>query len=171
MGTHINIDAFHRLYNTYYDPLFRFVNLYAKDQYTSQDIVQEVFLKLWDRRDSIRITHAKAYLFHMGRNAILNKLRNSKERFYILEKLPEIADYDVENDVEYVTPDILIEIVHEAINSLPPKCRGIFILNRHQKMTYKQIAVVKGISRKTVENQIGIALKKIRSYVILHMPK
>lgn len=171
MSTHIDIDVFHRLYNTYYNSLFRFVNLYAKDQYTSQDIVQEVFLKLWDRRDSIRITHAKAYLFHMGRNAILNKLRNTKERFYILEKLPEIADYDAENDVEYVTPDILIEIVHEAINSLPPKCRGIFIMNRHQKMTYKQIAVVKGISRKTVENQIGIALKKIRSYVILHMPK
>ena len=73
--------------------------------------------------------------------------------------------------MEYVTSDILIEIVHEAINGLPPKCRGIFIMNRHQKMTYKQIAIVKGISRKTVENQIGIALKKIRNYVILHMPK
>lgn len=95
--------------------------MYTKDQYTSQDIVQEVFLKLWDRRDSIRITHAKAYLFHMGRNVILNKFRNTKERFYFLERLPEIADYDVENDVEYVTSDILIEIVHEAINKLPPK--------------------------------------------------
>lgn len=171
MGTHIDIDAFHKLYNTYYNSLFRFVNMYTKDQYTSQDIVQEVFLKLWDRRDSIRITHAKAYLFHMGRNVILNKFRNTKERFYFLERLPEIADYEVENDVEYVTSDILIEIVHEAINKLPPKCREIFIMSRHQKMTYKQIAVVKGISRKTVENQIGIALKKIRSYVILHMPQ
>lgn len=171
MGTPINIDAFHKLYNTYYNSLFRFVNLYTKDQYTSQDIVQEVFLKLWDRRDSIRITHAKAYLFHMGRNAILNKLRNTKERFYLLEKLPEIADCESESDVEYMASDILIEIVHDAINGLPPKCRGIFIMNRHQKMTYKQIAVVKGISRKTVENQIGIALKKIRSYVMLHMPK
>lgn len=171
VGTHINIDVFHRLYNTYYNSLFRFVNLYAKDQYAAQDIVQEVFLKLWDRRDRIQITHAKAYLFRMGRNAILNKLRNTKERFYFLEKLPEVADYEIENDVEYVTSDILIEIVHEAINKLPPKCRGIFIMSRHQKMTYKQIAVVKGISRKTVENQIGIALKKIRSYVILHMPQ
>ena len=171
MGTHINIDVFHRLYNTYYNSLFRFVNLYAKDQYAAQDIVQEVFLKLWPRRDRIQITHAKAYLFRMGRNAILNKLRNTKERFYFLEKLPEVADYEIENDVEYVTSDILIEIVHEAINGLPPKCRGIFIMNRHQKMTYKQIAIVKGISRKTVENQIGIALKKIRNYVILHMPK
>ena len=169
MGTHINIDAFHRLYNTYYNSLFRFVNLYAKDRYTSQDIVQEVFLKLWDRRDSIRITHAKAYLFHMGRNAILNKLRD--ERFYLLEQFPETADYESENDAEYMTSDILIEIVHDAINGLPRKCRGIFIMNRHQKMTYKQIAVVKGISRKTVENQIGIALKKIRSYVMLHMPR
>lgn len=77
----------------------------------------------------------------------------------------------LKNDVEYVTSDILIEIVHEAINGLPPKCRGIFIMNRPQKMTYKQVAIVKGISRKTVENQIGIALKKIRNYVILHMPK
>lgn len=157
------------MYNTYYNSLFRFVNLYAKDRYTSQDIVQEVFLKLWDRRDSIRITHAKAYLFHMGRNAILNKLRD--ERFYLLEQFPETADYESENDAEYMTSDILIEIVHDAINGLPPKCRGIFIMNRHQKMTYKQIAVVKGISRKTVENQIGIALKKIRSYVMLHMPR
>lgn len=169
VDTHIDIDAFHRLYNAYYDSLFRFVNLYAKDRYTSQDIVQEVFLRLWDRRDRIRITYAKAYLFHMGRNAILNKIRDTKERFYLLEKLPEIADCEAEVDAEWGDPEALIEMVHEAIDGLPPKCRGIFIMNRHQMMTYKQIAAVKGISRKTVENQIGIALKKIRSYVMLRM--
>lgn len=107
----------------------------------------------------------------MGRNTILNRIRDTKDRFHLLEKWPEIADYEVENDEEYMTPDILLEIVHEAINSLPPKCRGIFIMNRHQKMTYKQIAIIKGISLKTVENQIGIALKKIRAYVMLRMPK
>ena len=170
MSTYINIDTFHRLYDTYYNPLFRFVNLYTKDQYTSQDIVQEVFLKLWDGRDNIQITHVKAYLFHMGRNAILNRFRDTKGRFYLLEQWPDIADCETEIDAEYPTPDLLIEIVHEAINNLPPKCRGIFIMNRHQKMSYKQIAVIKGVSRKTVENQIGIALKKIRNYVVLRMP-
>lgn len=169
MKIHINIDVFHRLYNTYYDPLFQFVNLYAKDRYVAEDIVQEVFLKLWDRRDRIRITHAKAYLFHMGRNAILNRIRDTKERYYFLERLSETEDYEDGCDVNHVPSDVLIEIVHDAINSLPPQCRVIFIMNRNQKMTYKQIAVVKGISRKTVENQIGIALKKIRSYVLLHM--
>lgn len=169
MKIHINIDVFHRLYNTYYDPLFQFVNLYAKDRYVAEDIVQEVFLKLWDRRDRIRITHAKAYLFHMGRNAILNRIRDTKERYYFLERLSETEDYENGCDVDHVPSDVLIEIVHDAINSLPPQCRVIFIMNRNQKMTYKQIAVVKGISRKTVENQIGIALKKIRSYVLLHM--
>ncbi len=169
MKIHINIDVFHRLYNTYYDPLFQFVNLYAKDRYVAEDIVQEVFLKLWDRRDRIRITHAKAYLFHMGRNAILNRIRDTKERYYFLERLSETEDYENGCDVDHVPSDVLIEIVHDAINSLPPQCRVIFIMNRNQKMTYKQIAVVKGISRKTVENQIGIALKKIRSYVLQHM--
>ena len=169
MKIHINIDVFHRLYNTYYDPLFQFVNLYAKDRYVAEDIVQEVFLKLWDRRDRIRITHAKAYLFHMRRNAILNRIRDTKERYYFLERLSETEDYENGCDVDHVPSDVLIEIVHDAINSLPPQCRVIFIMNRNQKMTYKQIAVVKGISRKTVENQIGIALKKIRSYVLLHM--
>lgn len=171
MKIHININVFHRLYNTYYDPLFHFVNLYAKDRYVAEDIVQEVFLKLWDRRDRIRITHAKAYLFHMGRNAILNRIRDTKERYYFLERLSETEDYENGCDVDHVPSDVLIEIVHEAINSLPPQCREIFMMKRHQKMTYKQIAVVKGISRKTVENQMGIALKKIRSYVLLHMPK
>ena len=122
-------------------------------------------------RDRIRITHAKAYLFHMGRNAILNRMRDTKERVYFLEWLPETADCENGYEVDHVPSDVLIEIVHEAINSLPPQCREIFMMKRHQKMTYKQIAVVKGISRKTVENQMGIALKKIRSYVLLHMPK
>ena len=169
MKIHININVFHRLYNTYYDPLFHFVNLYVNDRYVAEDIVQEVFLKLWDRRDRIRITHAKAYLFHMGRNAILNRIRDTKERYYFLERLSETEDYENGCDVDHVPSDVLIKIVHDAINNLPPQCRVIFIMNRNQKMTYKQIAVVKGISRKTVENQIGIALKKIRSYVLLHM--
>ena len=107
----------------------------------------------------------------MGRNAILNRMRDTKERVYFLEWLPETADCENGYEVDHVPSDVLIEIVHEAINSLPPQCREIFMMKRHQKMTYKQIAVVKGISRKTVENQMGIALKKIRSYVLLHMPK
>lgn len=166
----INLQKFREIYDLYYEPLCKFLLFYTKDAHIIEDIVQEVFLALWENRDSIEISYIKTYLFQSAKNKLLNYLRDEENRSALLEKwYREQLESRIPAEERFNT-DALLKIIDKAIESLPEKCREIFILSKVENLSYKQIAELQQISLKTVENQMGIALKKIREYLALNYP-
>lgn len=167
--THITIDDFKEIYDVYFDSLCKYLNFYTKDANTIEDIVQAVFLKLWENKDVLEVSQFKAYLFRSVRNRILNLQRDEQNRYKLLEKWFEEQQYEKSNENDAFRIEELIQIAQNAIETLPPKCREIFLLSKTENLTYKQIAEQKQLSVKTVENQMGIALKKIREYLLTNV--
>lgn len=158
----INLENFREIYDLYYETLCRFLFLYTQDVQVIEDVVQEIFLSLWENRDTVEINHIKTYLFQSARNKMLNHLRNQKNRSILLEQWFEEQMLHQTSKSDNLDTDKLLRAVENAIENLPQKCKEIFVLNKIENLPYKKIAEAKGISIKTVENQIGIALKKIR---------
>lgn len=129
----------------------------------SEDIVQEVFLKVWETRKDIILTEGvRFYLFAAVRNNSVAHL--NKERRMITVPF-EPAAYA--GEVDEVTEDrerAYRQILKDGIDTLPPKCKDVFLLSRMGKMSYQEIADSCGISVKTVENQVGKALKMLRAF-------
>lgn len=133
-----------------------------KDQSLVEDLAQEVFLRFWQKRERIEVnTSLKAYLGRMAINEALQYLRSRK--YY-----PEEVDEDRQNlgadrsaEDQFLDHE-LSDYIREAIDQLPPKCRLVFTLSRYEGMSYKEIAQHMDISSKTVENQMGKALKILR---------
>lgn len=152
---------FREAFDTYFDPLCRFLNLYTKDVDVIQDIVQDVFCNLWANRGFLKIEHLKSYLYTATRNKILNHIRDQKLHETILTKyaLEEKELYDA---YECYDKEQFNKKLNETIEQLPRKCRTVFKLSRFHDMTYKEIAQQEGISEKMVEKHISLALKKIR---------
>lgn len=131
----------------------------------AEEVVQEVFISLWERRKEIVITHSvKSYLVSSVRNRSINylKLQLPKDR-----RKEDLDDFHIaltaSSDTSGLEYNELYDIIQEAINQLPEKCKAIFILSREEGLTYKEIADELSLSLKTVENQMGIALKKLRA--------
>ena len=157
----MDIATFRKYYDLYYDQLCHFLNFYTQDITVIEDVLQEVYLKLWENRDEIEIQYIKTYLFHAAKNRVLNHLRDEQNRHYLLENWFNQQKQEKQGkecyDIEQFTT-----LLYKTVDQLPEKCREIFILSRQEKLTYKQIAEKLDISVKTVEAQMGIALKRIR---------
>jgi RNA polymerase sigma-70 factor (ECF subfamily) len=153
------------VFNELYEDLCKYAFLYVNDESTSKELIQILFIKLWEKRQTINITTSlKSYLFRAARNACLNHIRDYK----VIERLDDVC-FELENDMlqemsdfESLDKILVQQKIDEAIESLPPKCKEIFLLSRKNELTYTQIANELDITRKTVENQMGIALKKLR---------
>lgn len=154
--------AYKLLFEKYYSQLTRFALLYVKDRDISEEIIQELFVQFWIKKETINIsTSIKSYLHRAVRNRALNYLRDKKNHLSIdvgLQDIINIGNEDV-YDIDYIE---LKKFITLAIESLPEKCKNIYKMSRFEEMSYKQIAESLNISAKTVENQIGIALRKLR---------
>lgn len=157
----MDIATFRKYYELYYDQLCHFLNFYTQDITIIEDVLQEVYLKLWENRDEIEIQYIKTYLFHAAKNRVLNHLRDEQNRHYLLENWFNQQQQE-KQDKECYDLEQFTTLLYKAIEQLPEKCREIFLLSRQEKLTYKQIAEKLDISVKTVEAQMGIALKRIR---------
>lgn len=159
-----NEEAFERMFRAYYSRLCRFATQYVNSENRARDLVQDVFLQIWDRRADWDVRRSlKAYLYRSVRNRALNKVRR------------EGTKQDVQDDLEYTTDGVdrrtaedalhastLSEEVQQAIDDLPDRRRMAFLLHRRHGFTYEEIAHIMDITQKTVENQIGRALKSLR---------
>ncbi|WP_294079120.1 RNA polymerase sigma-70 factor [Proteiniphilum sp. UBA5384] len=156
--------SFRIIYDLYFESICEFLAYYTGDTAAIEDVVQDVFVSLWENKEYLEIQYMKTYLYNAARNRILNYLRNRQNRMVLLTqwiKDKKIAErspdcYDLEE---------FSVILKKAVNLLPERCREIFILNKKHKLTYKQIAAYYQISEKTVETQMSIALKRIRDFV------
>ena len=151
--------AFRELYLLMYAPLLRFASIYTHSSHLSEDVLADVFLKLWDQRSSLgAVRNLRVYLYTAVKNTALN-YRNRPS---------PIADNDLAAlEADYPDPaDALISSetrkqVQKAVQQLPPRCKLIFQLAKEEGMRYKEISSIIGISVKTIDNQLAIALAKI----------
>lgn len=156
-----NADALEQLYVRYWQKLFTAAYNVIKDKAICEDIVQEAFLQLWQRRETLAIqTTLQAYLFSMIRYSVFKQIKKEQTHSQVFRQLSE--------RLQYITPeDIVVEKNIRSqlaiiVNSLPEKCREVYLLSREEQLSHHEIASRLNISTKTVENQITIALKKIR---------
>lgn len=149
------------LFKKYYTALCRFSQLILKDEITSEDVVQEFFIKFWEQRNTLQVQQVKSYLYRSVKNASLNLLDTSS-RTQLLSDTQDFNSHDSYNSDTSIVVGELKESIDIAVNSLPPQCKLIFKLSRQEEMSYKEIAEHLDISVKTVENQMGKALQILR---------
>lgn len=158
-----NNQAFDFFFNKYYPPLFAYARKMCNESFTAEEIVQQMFIELWEHKNNINIhTSVKAYLFRMVHNDCLDYLKKTSKSSMLISNNLQVA---FEPNFEFY--DTLIEaefsvIIENVFSTLPEQCRIIFFLNRFEGLSYKEISHQQNISIKTVENQIGKALKIIR---------
>ncbi len=167
----IKIDSliFENIYREFYIDLCRYCFLFIRSEKTAEDIVQEQFIYLWEKRDEISIhTSVKSYLFKAVRNKSINYLKSKYANIHFEDTtvIFDIAEFSTPSH-KYETQE-LEKIIYKALKSLPDRCYHIFSLSRYSPLSNRQIAEKLSISEKTVENQITIALKIIKSYLDKH---
>lgn len=163
--------AFRKLFDRWYTPLCRHAVTFVGDQQVAEDIVQELFINLWTNRESIDITGSvQSYLYRSIRNRCLNYLRDHKAAQNYERDYDRQVIEDPENDDDEVMRQ-LHGFALEAIRRLPERCRVIFNYSRHTGLTNREIAQKLKISEKTVENQITIALRKLRDKLEPYLEK
>jgi RNA polymerase sigma-70 factor (ECF subfamily) len=155
-------EALKALFNRYYHPLKGYLFLLFKNESLAENIAQDIFVYLWENRSQIEIrTSVEAYLYSAGRYRGLNHLRNNKIHEIILQKVNQSSSIGFSPN-QAMEMQELEAIIEESILSLPKRCQEIFRLSRFEELNYKEIAERLGISINTVENQMSIALKKLR---------
>jgi RNA polymerase sigma-70 factor (family 1) len=157
--------AFDALFRAYYAPLCYYAASFTDgDMDEAEDVVQQTFVKFWEQRANLSIAWSvKAYLYKTVHNACLNRLRALKTR----EQYKQRNMLELER--QHVPPPgaetELRERLQKALESLPAQCRQVFELSRFEELKYREIAEHLNISIKTVETQMGKALRIMRTHL------
>ncbi len=154
--------AFNELFDRYAKRLFHFSMGYLNQAADAEEIVQEVFLKIWDNRIELSTQKSlESYLFTIARNGILNTIRKSKSEQAYLNYVKINPERNVLLDEE-LNFNELEKAYHEAIEQLSPRRKEIYLLSKERSLSNAAIAIKMNISVKTVENQMTSSLAKIR---------
>ena len=147
---------------------------YVLDTDMASNIVQEAFLKLWEKRNAIKIgTILNAYLYKSVRNLCLNYLRHLKVEDKYADKIQQLQlNFEALKDksAERLLEAEIMERIQVAVDKMTPQCKRVFELSRFEGKSYKEIAQELGIAEKTVENQMGKALKVARAELKEFLP-
>lgn len=154
------LSCFDEIYIMYFPRLYRFAKVYVISDEEAKNIVQDVFMTVWEKKEVINAQNISTYLFSLVKNRCIDFLRhevtvrkNERELSANLLALDSIDLSEIENREKKI---------REAISVLPDKCRKIFILAKIQGKKHKEIASLLGISQSTIETQISIAMEKLR---------
>jgi RNA polymerase sigma-70 factor, ECF subfamily len=164
-----NIKEFERFFNEHYIPVVRYCTTMVKNMDDAEDIVQQAFTSLWQKREAINIhTSARAYLYKTVYNASLDFLKH--ERIKGIHKRETLANNQEELYSNSKISNDLQEKIEKEISELPEQCGKIFKMCKIENLKYREIASVLNISEKTVENQMGKALKLLRESLKEYFP-
>jgi len=155
--------TFRELFADYYRPLSVFALKYTGDLETAKEIVQELFVHLYQSRNTLLVSSSlKSYLFQAVRNRCLNHIKQNQTRRKHLDEYH--AEQDLSFDMEARIRETELEHhIFKIVESLPPQCRNIFTLSRVKGLSNGEIAEKLQISKRTVETQISNALKTLRT--------
>lgn len=152
--------AFDLLFLIYYKSLCGFASTFLNDGDEAEDAVQKMFIRLWENRKKLTIPeNPKAFLFKSVYFELMKMLRHKTIHANYVSEYVRNFKLNTEESDDY---SFFLPLLHKAVEKLPEKCRQIFILNKMEGLTQKEIAEYLEISAKTVENQIAIAVSKLR---------
>lgn len=151
------------LLGRYWSPLVRFVYRFVGSRDAAEDVVQESFVCLWERRKEWRpIGGVRSYLYRVARNLALNEGRARRIRHKRRGDVSAVTNVAPATPIERFEDAEIRLAVEQAVSDLPKRRREIFILARYHNLTYAEIAVALGISPQTVANQMSSALRTLR---------
>lgn len=155
--------AFEQLFKTHYKALHAYANVILKEEDLAEEIVQAMFLKFWEKRQLLQVQSSiKAYLYKCVYHDCLNHLKHEKIKL----KHQQFTYHTMDTHHEPASAKVeLTELelnLRTALNELPEQCRTIFQMSRFEELKYREIAEQLGLSIKTVENQMGKALRVLR---------
>ncbi len=154
--------AFETVFHRYYKSLCLFASQFVKDDDEAEEIVQDLFVRIWEKRSRINIeTSVKNYLVRSVKNLCLNYIKHNKIKDIHAKNILSESSSTVPDESNFIELDLLQKI-EESIDSLPEKRREIFRLSRQEGLKYREIAEKLDISIKTVETQMGLAFKTLR---------
>ena len=163
-------ETFEGVYKYFLRPLHIYAITMLKDDEAAKGMVQNIFLKLWERRDTLNFNGSlQAYLYAAVYHECLNYLRHQKVKLSHQDHISySMKNNTASNDGMELTD--LKDKLQQAMQLLPEKCRTIFQLSRFEELKYREIADLLGISVKTVEAQMGKALKILRYKLLEYLP-
>ncbi|HVI48541.1 MAG TPA: RNA polymerase sigma-70 factor [Chitinophaga sp.] len=162
--------AFTAIYNRYKEAVWQVALMYTKDVNMAQEVVQEVFYRIWANRAGMhKISNIRHYLFIIARNYIFNHFKQAAYEEAKYEGLQLIQETAVNDTDHRLQQHDYHSLLHRAIAALPPKRKQIYLLAKEQEMSYEEIAHTLHISRLTIKNQMAKALGSIRTYVSQHL--
>lgn len=164
------LSLFRELFDSYFQVLVTYAYRFVGDWQTAEDIIQDVFLSLWEKMDSIDFDKPiKPYLYRSAYNRSINHLNSAlmQKRIEGIDTIDELINREI---LEYNQHDTLLlkemtDEINRFVDTLPPQCRIIYKLSRKKGLRNKEIAVQLGISEKAVEKQISKALGEIRKHL------
>ncbi len=165
--------ALKELYDHFGSGLLQLAFAIIRSKEMAEEIVEDVFIKVWEKRAKLPgIENIQWWLYVVARNISLNYLRKSYGKAHFNIDEVQLPYYEVAATPEdLMISGEMIKKINFAINDLPPKCRLIFKLVKEDGLKYREVAALLNVNRKTVENQVGIALKKIHSSVNIYLPQ
>ncbi|THV59211.1 RNA polymerase sigma-70 factor [Flagellimonas alvinocaridis] len=158
--------ALTELYEKYWNPVYLYTYNVLRDKEICKDIVQDLFMDIWNRREKLNITSTfKAYLFSSARYQIFAQIRQKEKNLgnHLFENLDQRLHHS-SPESEYLYQE-LVQRIGATVERLPKKCREVYTLSREEQLSHAEISQFLDISTKTVENHISKALKALRSSV------
>jgi RNA polymerase sigma-70 factor, ECF subfamily len=164
----MELREFEKIFKEHHPHCLAFATHYIGDPLNAEEVVQLVFTQLWEKRGSIAITGSvKSYLFTAIRNTAISQWRKQQVRSGKETDFGQLQNTAAENNIQARE---LERMLHQALEKLPERCREVFVLSRQQHLKYAEIATVMDISVKTVENQMGKALKILHGELKEYLP-
>lgn len=159
-GCHASYD---RLYEKYWAYVFELAYARTKDLSLAEDITQGLFLRLWEKRQSLNILSIRSYLFISVKNSVLNWIKAEQRRYSLTDTLDALTEADADTGSDYaVLYRELLAVHDQVIGRFTPAQQEIYQMRFNEDLTTKEIAGRLGISRKTVQNQLHHCVTKLR---------
>lgn len=163
--------AFTELYNRYWDKAFAVAMHRVADEDIAVEIVQDIFVSLWQRRADLQIKNGVAtYLSSAIKYKVINHLASQYRQQQHLANMANLAPLGTDSTNDWLDAKELGKLLEEAINQLPPKCKLVFLMSREENKTYAAIADELGIAEKTVEAHLSKALSSLRQSLKISLP-
>lgn len=164
-----NRQAFTQLYTTYLNNLYRYIFLFTKSKEETEEILQEIFIKIWETREKLpEVASVKNYLFRFAKNKLLDKIRHLQIRQRVLSEIKRTKDISETTTSDQCTYREYYRLVQQAIEKLPPKRKLIFRLNIENGLSQDEIAMQLNISKSVVQKQVYSASNFVREYLFKH---
>jgi RNA polymerase sigma-70 factor, ECF subfamily len=166
-----NERVYEGVFRKHYQALCNYACGILKDMDDAEEVVQSIFLKFWEQREEIEISVSlKSYLYRAIHNTCLNRLKHLKIQETYRQYAGDYLENTFDSATDMMDKNELENRIAEALDKLPEQCKLIFKMSRFEELKYQEIADKLGLSVKTIENQIGKALKIMRTELADYLP-